>query len=116
MSSHSTLGQNLGRLLKAKGRGAASALAKAIRVDRAYICQIQRGTRDNPSEDKLNAIARYFGVTVEFLLTGEGGPKFEPMSLADFTTEELIRELLSRHLETQEAIQQLATHAGRKQS
>jgi len=115
MSDTYPLGQNLTRLLKAKGRGAASALARAIRVNRAYICQLQGATRINPSEEKLRAIAHYFGVTVEFLITGEGGNAPQPISLTDFTTEELLRELLCRHLETERAIQKLATRAGRKQ-
>jgi transcriptional regulator with XRE-family HTH domain len=64
-----TLGKRL-RDLRETGKFSVYDMEKSIGVSASYIAQIERGER-RPSVRTLNALASFFGVTADYLITGE---------------------------------------------
>lgn len=61
----------LSELLQTEGRGAAKRLATAVGVSPAYISDLAKGKKDNPSLSLTENIAAHLGVSSSWLLTGE---------------------------------------------
>ena len=67
-------------------------VAKATGITKSTFSDWKNG-RSNPKQDKLQKIADYFGVTIDYLLTGEKKPKVNTIAAHhedyDFTEKEL---------------------------
>ena len=70
MSEQQTIGTRI-RTLREQARMDQAVLAEAVGTARTHLTNIERG-RAKPGRDLMLAIARYFGVSVDWLANGTG--------------------------------------------
>src|SRR5688500_17216052 len=73
-----TLADRLKALVQRWDRGSVNAAARRIGLNQQTLDRIARGEVKNPRSDALQAIAKTYRVSVDWLLTGEGhGPRVD---------------------------------------
>ncbi len=93
-------------LLREKGVSAAR-MCRELGFSSGLYSQWRKRSQ-NPSADKLQKIARYFGVTVDYLMGGEGQPQEEEVSAIRYA---LYRETAGLSDDTLDRILQFARFA-----
>lgn len=73
----SQLGQRVQALVRRGHRGNVKRAAKEMGLEQRTLAAIIQGQTKNPSADSVQKIAAYFGVPMEWLLTGEGQSPIE---------------------------------------
>lgn len=85
-----SLGQRIKALRMEKGVSLQT-VADAVGASKPHIWELERGTSKNPSLDLMTKLAKYFGVSIDYLANIEDGN--ENMAIQAFA-----RELASKNL------------------
>ncbi|WP_282758359.1 helix-turn-helix domain-containing protein [Komagataeibacter saccharivorans] len=97
MSEQHSIGERI-RNLRAQAQLDQAVLAEAVGTARTHLTNIERG-RSKPGRDLLMAFAKFFGVSVDWLATGEGPKRINET----LTTQELLLINAFRKLNENEA-------------
>lgn len=71
----STIGEKLRKLRQEKGLSL-DELAKITQSSKSYLWELEKGTK-NPSAEKLSELAKYFGVTLDYLMKEDENQTFD---------------------------------------
>ncbi len=71
----STIGEKLRKLRQEKGLSL-DELATITQSSKSYLWELEKGTK-NPSAEKLSELAKYFGVTLDYLMKEDVNQTFD---------------------------------------
>lgn len=83
-----TFAQRLKRLRKAKGNPTQDAVAAKVGTSRSHITKMETGG-DMPGREILEALATYYGVTMDYLQTGKNAPASQFADDPDYEADKL---------------------------